>query len=89
MNVFLVDLGSGFARELFIKWCSNPKNSIILTQRSFSYTPSSKLIDLLNIRTESALKKEKMGAMEVDTPWGRRWKARNCTITTKICRRLN
>lgn len=60
------DLESGFARELFIKWSSNPKNSIILTQRSSSYTLSSKLIDLLNIRTESGVKKEKLNVMEVD-----------------------
>lgn len=60
------DLESGFARELFIKWSSNPKNSIILTQRSSSYTLSSKLIDLLNIRTEGSVKKERPNAMEVD-----------------------
>jgi len=28
------DMESGFARDLFIQWCSNPKNSIILTSRS-------------------------------------------------------
>ncbi|XP_015781922.1 cleavage and polyadenylation specificity factor subunit 2 [Tetranychus urticae] len=28
------DLESGFARELFVQWCTNPRNSIILTQRS-------------------------------------------------------
>jgi cleavage and polyadenylation specificity factor subunit 2 len=27
------DLECGFARELFMAWCSNPKHSIILTSR--------------------------------------------------------
>lgn len=58
------DLESGFSRELFIRWSSNPRNSIILTQRSYSYTLSSKLIDLLNIKNID-VKKEK-DAMDVD-----------------------
>ena len=28
------DMECGFARELFLQWCSNPKNSVILTSRS-------------------------------------------------------
>jgi len=28
------DMECGFARDLFLQWCSNPKNSIILTSRS-------------------------------------------------------
>ncbi|CAB4056673.1 CPSF2 [Lepeophtheirus salmonis] len=28
------DMESGYSRELFIQWCTNPKNSIILTSRS-------------------------------------------------------
>ena len=57
------DLESGFARELFIRWSSNPRNCIILTQRSSSYTLASKLINLLNIRPGSARTEN---AMEVD-----------------------
>ena len=62
------DLECGFSRELFIRWCSNPKNSIILTQRSSSYTLSSKLIDLLNVKTDikNQIKKEIEDAMDVD-----------------------
>lgn len=40
------DLECGFARELFFKWAINPKNSIILTQRSSPYTLSSRLIKM-------------------------------------------
>lgn len=29
------DLESGFSREIFIMWASDPKNSIILTDRYF------------------------------------------------------
>jgi len=28
------DMECGFARELFLQWCANPKNSVILTSRS-------------------------------------------------------
>merc|ERR1712179_642144 len=28
------DMECGFARDLFLQWCSNPKNSVILTSRS-------------------------------------------------------
>jgi hypothetical protein len=33
------DLECGFARELFMAWCSNPKHSIILTSRSHETFP--------------------------------------------------
>lgn len=39
------DLESGFARELFIEWCNNPRNSIILTQRSPSNTLAYQIIN--------------------------------------------
>ena len=31
------DLEAGFARELFMAWCSNSKHSVILTSRYNSY----------------------------------------------------
>lgn len=38
------DLECGFARELFMAWCSNPKHSIILTSRSTTNTLAGDLI---------------------------------------------
>ncbi|CAG9860487.1 unnamed protein product [Phyllotreta striolata] len=39
------DLESGFSRELFLQWCSNPNNSIILTTRTSPGTLARDLID--------------------------------------------
>ncbi|KAJ0061179.1 hypothetical protein NL108_010483, partial [Boleophthalmus pectinirostris] len=39
------DLESGFSRELFIQWCQNPRNSIILTYRTTPGTLARYLID--------------------------------------------
>lgn len=39
------DLESGFSRELFIQWCQNAKNSIILTYRTTPGTLARYLID--------------------------------------------
>lgn len=38
------DMECGFARELFLQWCSNPKNSVILTSRSSPGTLARDLI---------------------------------------------
>jgi len=38
------DMECGFARELFLQWCSNPKNSVILTSRSSPGTLARQLI---------------------------------------------
>jgi len=38
------DLECGFARELFLQWCSSPKNSVILTNRSSPGTLGRSLI---------------------------------------------
>lgn len=53
------DLESGFSRELFIKWCQDSKNSVILTYRTTPGTLGRDLIDnpgekMLNlvVRTE-------------------------------------
>lgn len=39
------DLESGFSRELFIQWCQDAKNSVILTYRTTPGTLSRYLID--------------------------------------------
>ena len=39
------DMECGFARDLFLTWCTNPKNSIILTSRS---SPGTLGMDLIN-----------------------------------------
>ena len=38
------DMECGFARDLFLNWCTNPKNSIILTSRSSPGTLGNDLI---------------------------------------------
>lgn len=38
------DMECGFARELFLQWCSNPKNSVILTCRSSPGTLARQLL---------------------------------------------
>jgi len=38
------DMECGFARELFLQWCTNPKNSVILTSRSSPGTLARQLI---------------------------------------------
>ncbi|RWS25149.1 cleavage and polyadenylation specificity factor subunit 2-like protein [Leptotrombidium deliense] len=42
------DLECGFARELFIEWAKNPKNSVILTQRCSPDTLANKLMQMNN-----------------------------------------
>ncbi|KAJ3647638.1 hypothetical protein Zmor_019503 [Zophobas morio] len=39
------DMESGFSRELFLQWCSNPSNSIIITSRTSPGTLARDLID--------------------------------------------
>lgn len=39
------DLESGFARELFVEWCANPRNSIVLTQRCSQDTLAFQLVN--------------------------------------------
>merc|ERR1711971_1099561 len=38
------DMECGFARELFLQWCTDPKNSVILTSRSSPGTLARQLI---------------------------------------------
>ncbi|ESO87748.1 hypothetical protein LOTGIDRAFT_234977 [Lottia gigantea] len=44
------DLQSGFSRDLFIAWCGNPKNSIVLTTRTSPGTLARELIDNPQLR---------------------------------------
>jgi cleavage and polyadenylation specificity factor subunit 2 len=39
------DMESGFSRELFLQWCSNPNNSVIITTRTSPGTLSRDLVD--------------------------------------------
>ncbi|KAK2191746.1 hypothetical protein NP493_46g01059 [Ridgeia piscesae] len=39
------DMQCGFSRDLFIQWCSNPKNCVILTTRTSPGTLSRQLMD--------------------------------------------
>ena len=44
------DLQSGFSRELFTRWCGNPGNTIILTNRTSKNTLARKLMENPNIK---------------------------------------
>lgn len=39
------DMECGFSRELFLQWCTNPQNSIILTSRTSPGTLARDLIE--------------------------------------------
>ncbi|KAL3288727.1 hypothetical protein HHI36_003162 [Cryptolaemus montrouzieri] len=39
------DMESGFSRELFLQWCSNPSNSVIITTRTSPHTLARDLIE--------------------------------------------
>ena len=43
------DLECGFSRDLFTHWCSNPRNSIIVTNRTAQSTLARRLIDNLKV----------------------------------------
>lgn len=45
------DMECGFSRELFIQWCGNSRNSIILTSRSLPGTLARMLIESPDQRT--------------------------------------
>ncbi|XP_071526675.1 probable cleavage and polyadenylation specificity factor subunit 2 isoform X2 [Panulirus ornatus] len=54
------DLESGYSRELFVQWATNPKNTIILTSRTGPDTLARRLIDNPLIRTFKLLEKRRM-----------------------------
>ena len=39
------DMECGFSRELFLQWCTNPQNSIIITSRTSPGTLARDLVD--------------------------------------------
>uniref|UniRef100_L7MA23 Cleavage and polyadenylation specificity factor subunit 2 n=1 Tax=Rhipicephalus pulchellus TaxID=72859 RepID=L7MA23_RHIPC len=41
----MADMECGFSRELFIQWCSSPRNSVVLTSRSAPGTLARQLIE--------------------------------------------
>uniref|UniRef100_A0A915EET8 Cleavage and polyadenylation specificity factor subunit 2 n=1 Tax=Ditylenchus dipsaci TaxID=166011 RepID=A0A915EET8_9BILA len=45
-----LDMESGFSRELFLKWCSDTKNMVIVTGRSGDRTLGSRLIRIADAR---------------------------------------
>lgn len=45
------DMECGFSRDLFIQWCDNPRNSIILTSRSAPGTLARQLLENTSQRT--------------------------------------
>ncbi|CAL4082920.1 unnamed protein product [Meganyctiphanes norvegica] len=54
------DLECGYARELFVQWAVNPKNTIILTTRTGPDTLSRRLIDNPQIKTFKLLEKRRV-----------------------------
>ncbi|KAK7074959.1 cleavage and polyadenylation specificity factor subunit 2 [Halocaridina rubra] len=62
------DLECGYARELFVQWATNPKNTIILTSRTGPDTLARRLIDNPSIRTFKLLEKQrvKLEGVELD-----------------------
>jgi cleavage and polyadenylation specificity factor subunit 2 len=55
------DLQCGFARSLFVEWCENPKNTIILTSRSSSTdTLANQLIENVNKKSISIEMKKRV-----------------------------
>ncbi len=45
------DLQCGFSRDLFIQWCSNPRNTVILTNRTSPGTLARYLIDTQGVKS--------------------------------------
>ncbi|KAK8393691.1 hypothetical protein O3P69_006784 [Scylla paramamosain] len=54
------DLESGYSRELFVQWATNPKNTIILTSRTGPDSLARRLIDNPQIRTFKLLEKRRV-----------------------------
>ncbi|KAI6243983.1 Cleavage and polyadenylation specificity factor subunit 2 [Aphelenchoides fujianensis] len=47
-----IDMESGFSRELFLQWCTDPKNIVVVTGRSGDRTLGSKLIRMIEAREQ-------------------------------------
>lgn len=52
------DMESGFSRELFLDWCSDARNSVILTARPSSFTLAAKLVNLAERANDGVLRNE-------------------------------
>lgn len=52
------DMESGFSRELFLDWCSDPRNGVILTARPASFTLAAKLVNMAERANDGVLKHE-------------------------------
>uniref|UniRef100_A0A8R1DV18 Cleavage and polyadenylation specificity factor subunit 2 n=1 Tax=Caenorhabditis japonica TaxID=281687 RepID=A0A8R1DV18_CAEJA len=49
------DMESGFSRELFLDWCADPRNGVILTGRPSSFTLAAKLVNLAERANDGVL----------------------------------
>ncbi|KAF1750887.1 hypothetical protein GCK72_017438 [Caenorhabditis remanei] len=52
------DMESGFSRELFLDWCSDSRNGVILTARPSSFTLAAKLVNLAERANDGVLRNE-------------------------------
>jgi len=80
------DLNSGFSRELFIEWASNPNNSVVFTFKTAPGSLARTLIDNPKIETielESKTKVELEGAELAQFVEGEKEKARQLKMTRK------
>ncbi|CAD6195418.1 unnamed protein product [Caenorhabditis auriculariae] len=50
-----LDMESGFSRELFLDWCSDARNGVIITARPSSFTLGAKLVNLSERATDGRL----------------------------------
>ena len=54
------DMESGYSRELFVQWCGNPNNSVIITSRTSPGTLSRTLVDNPNQKSVTLKMKTKV-----------------------------
>lgn len=52
------DMECGFSRELFLDWCSDSRNGVILTARPASFTLAAKLVNLAERANDGVLRNE-------------------------------
>ncbi|CAL2045573.1 unnamed protein product [Caenorhabditis brenneri] len=52
------DMEAGFSRELFLDWCSDSRNGVILTARPSSFTLAAKLVNLAERANDGILRPE-------------------------------
>jgi cleavage and polyadenylation specificity factor subunit 2 len=83
------DMQCGYSRELFLQWCSNPKNCIILTNRTQPGTLSRHLIDnpLMRVVTLDVRRRLRLDGAELEE-YRRREKEKD-SETTRIKQELS